>query len=616
MSCLKKDFLRIYRKTNLKNLQANVDKNILKPNNYTPNIDFLNETWEGYKNNKCNYFDTKMYELKTEANSTPNNVINYTLQTEKIDFLDRLKFECQCSKTNPSPSIKKIIKEVSFNKDNIPASGGKRTFTIKGDRGAVFSVFVTNEDSPKKYYDFSTKTFSTTRKVLENLQIKNNYIEVTVHFPIVTDDDHYDINIFANPEYDTFHKPASDARFADNTIDVNSSKGSDSAILQAKLYQYTDNTITLTAMSVNSLSGFASSAVTTKEIFATKGKSKFKIPFTIVFTANAAKPVYIASQPTEDNIVAFVERTIGSAALPIDGEDVSASTYYKWPIDNTVGLKAGMRAFGTNVTAYSRLAPYYDTTSVEYEDLSSTIGQTRVDAAKNATTTSRTGYSESRTIAPLTTEGQREISKYGNETVTPRSDTPPPVTTISKSFTNVFVPAVERDGSVTPTVTNGVITSWSGNVVFNKQQADALKDDSIKIAADGPDDIKTLTGYEFKVTNLKAELRKISTTTTEATSSHATIAVAEKSGVINNISRLSGIGINPSLAGPLVTSGGNSNGAGDWVMDAAQTLENGQTLTIENTGRVITITGDIEFSQIGEDDLTLRFDIDQFLAFS
>ena len=608
MSCLKKDFLRIYTKTNLKNLQANVDKNILKPNNYTPNIDFLNETWEGYKNNKCNYFDTKMYELKTEANSIPSNVINYTLQTEKIDFLDRLKFECQCSKTNPSPSIKKIIKEVSFDKDNIPAAGGKRTFTIKGDRGAVFSVFVTNEDSPKKYYNFSTKTFSTTRNVLENLQIKNNYIEVTVHFPIVTDDDHYDINMF--------HKPTSDARFIDNSIDVNSSKGSDSAILQARLYQYTNNTITLSASSVNSLSGFSSSAVTTKEIFATKGKSKFKIPFTIVFTANIAKPVYIASQPTENNIIAFVERTIGSAALPIDGEDVSESTYYKWPIDNTVGLKAGMRAFGTNVTAYSRLAPYYDTTNIEYEDSSSTIGQTRGATTKTATTTSRTRYGDSRAIAPLITEEQREISKYGNETVTPRSDTPPPVTTTSKSFTNVFVPAVERSLSVTPTVTNGITTSWPGNIVFNKKQADALKDDSIKIVADGPGDIKTLTGYEFKVTNLKAELTKISTTTTEATSSHATIAVAQKSGVINNISRLSGIGINPSLAGPLVTSGGNSSGAGDWVMDATQTLENGQTLTIDNTGRVITITGDIEFSQIGEDDLTLRFDIDQFLAYS
>ena len=106
------------------------------------------------------------------------------------------------------------------------------------------------------------------------------------------------------------------------------------------------------------------------------------------------------------------------------------------------------------------------------------------------------------------------------------------------------------------------------------------------------------------------------TTTTEATSAHATIAVADREGVINNVSRVGGIGIDPSVQNPLITSGGGADGAGDWVMDAVQTLENGITLTVENTSRVATITGNIEIIKAGTADQTLRFDLEKLLSTS
>ena len=51
-------------------------------------------------------------------------------------------------------------------------------------------------------------------------------------------------------------------------------------------------------------------------------------------------------------------------------------------------------------------------------------------------------------------------------------------------------------------------------------------------------------------------------------------------------------------------------------MAAAQTLESGVTLTVENTGRIATITGDIEILKAGTADVTLRFDIDNLLSTS
>ena len=152
------------------------------------------------------------------------------------------------------------------------------------------------------------------------------------------------------------------------------------------------------------------------------------------------------------------------------------------------------------------------------------------------------------------------------------------------------------------------------NIVFNKQQADALKDGGIRVLADGPSEIKSLTGYEFKITNLKAELTKPTTTTTEATSAHATIAVADREGVINNVSQVSGIGIDATVADPFLTTGGGLDGAGDWIMDAVQTLESGITLTVENTSRVATITGQIALKSVNDASFTLRFDLERLLT--
>lgn len=106
------------------------------------------------------------------------------------------------------------------------------------------------------------------------------------------------------------------------------------------------------------------------------------------------------------------------------------------------------------------------------------------------------------------------------------------------------------------------------------------------------------------------------TTTSGAVSNSTTIGVADREGVINNVSRISGIGINPALQDPLITAGGGADGAGNFTADAAQTLESGITLTIQNTGRIATITGNIEITKVGNTDATFRFDVDKLLSTS
>jgi hypothetical protein len=611
MKCTKNDFLNIYTKSNVKNLQAKVDGDFSRLNNYTPNIDFLDNIWESYIDSGCDSFNAILSDLKIELKNFKINSDSHELQLEKIDFLDRLKFECNCSKGTVDIKTTKLIKQVIFDTSSIPASGATREFQIVGDNDAVFSVYISNEDSPKKYYNFETKSFTTTRYVLEDIVINEQSQSIFVDFPKVTDDDHYDITIFANPEFNTKHAPYSEARYndKDRTVNLNASTGSNSSLLHKKLYQYTDNTITLSAISPTAISALTGYAITTDTFSATKHGAGFKVPFTVVLTANANKAYRIIKQPTEKQIGSVIQRTIGSAALPIPGEDVSSSTYYRWPIDNVQGLKKGMRISGTNVTANSIIADYTDTIDI---DIFSSSESTSIRTGM----IERNGTKELRQQLSSLEGESKSISKYGNETIVDSNKRA--LKTRVRSQKNAVgldrqVNGIETTGD--PVFTNGIFTSQPGNIVFNKKQADALKDDTIKILANGADEIKSLTGYEFKVSNIKAELTKPTTTTTAA-SIGTTVNVADVEGVINNVSRLSGIGIDPSTSGPLITSGGGADGAGAWTVDASQPLESGITLTVEGTGRVVTITGDIEFSKIGESDVTIYFDIEQFLAAS
>ena len=165
-----------------------------------------------------------------------------------------------------------------------------------------------------------------------------------------------------------------------------------------------------------------------------------------------------------------------------------------------------------------------------------------------------------------------------------------------------------------PTIVNGLVTVQPGNIVFDKQQALALAGDTIKVGGYGEALIENVCGYIVRFSDLAIALTAPTTTTTSDINTSATLAVADTEGVINNVSRVGGIGISSSVQNPLITSGGGADGAGNWTADAVQTLESGTTLTIENTGRVATITGNIEIIKAGTTNQTIYFDLEKILS--
>ena len=133
----------------------------------------------------------------------------------------------------------KVIKRFNIDLSNMRAANNTRNFSVIGDKGAIFSLEVKNEDG--YYYDFTNRVFTSTKKRLKNRIIKSESFNGSIVFPAVTDNDQYDIYLFAEAAHNTFHIDYIESRFQDGSLDINSSRGSNSNLLQKVIYQ-TNNT--------------------------------------------------------------------------------------------------------------------------------------------------------------------------------------------------------------------------------------------------------------------------------------------------------------------------------------------------------------------------------------
>ena len=546
----------------------------------------------------------------------------------------------------------KVIRGFNIDLSSIQAVGAVREFQVIGDNGAIFSLEITNKDN--YYYNFKTKTFTATYKRLKNKRVDSGIYNGSIVFPAITVNDQYNIFLYAESNHDTSHFEYSEVRFGDDSLDINSSTGSSSNLLKKVIYQYTDTTVTLSAISPSAThhttGNFQSMAVTTDTIVTGRGKSVGKTPFTIVVTAATTKALQIDRQPTIDDLSAFTSVTMGSG-VKISGEDVwtgsarntdtvngAVETSSRLVMDTAVAskMKVGDRVTGTGISSSATVVvaaldpdddnvyefsmidyasgaaievtvgdgvtltftpPYYYRWSI---NSSSSIhklipGMTAVDPDQPTITAKIGPYKDTTTY---TTEVQNEDGSI-NE--------------IENIVTNVSVEALDPLGSK-PTIVNGLVTQQLGYITFTSQITNDLAADACVFYAYGPSAIKAIANTVIKLSDLKVELTAPTTTTTEATTAHATIAVADREGVVNNVSTVSGVGIDSSVANPTLTTGGGLDGAGDWIMSAVQSLENGITLTVGGTGRTVTITGNIEFENVDETNFTLYFDLEKFLT--
>ena len=107
----------------------------------------------------------------------------------------------------------------------------------------------------------------------------------------------------------------------------------------------------------------------------------------------------------------------------------------------------------------------------------------------------------------------------------------------------------------------------------------------------GTTGISQLTGYDVEFTDLSVVLSEISTTTTAASSNSKSVVIADRIGISDGISTVSGIGINPTVSGT-DTVNGTISGADKIVMDTvvANTMKAGDIVTGAGIPSTSTVT--------------------------
>ena len=213
--------------------------------------------------------------------------------------------------------MEKTIQSFELDLSSLPAASSVRTFSIKGDDEAVFTLEIKNEDN--YYYNFITNLFQATKAGLSNKTIVGGLFKGSIVFPTVTDNDQYDIFLYAQP-VTTRHADYAEVRFGDGSIDINSTIGSNSLLLTKVIYQYTNNTLTLTPFAAQGT--VEAGSLVTDTISIAGGKEALKQAFSISCAVTTAAKCYrIIKQPTQSDVIAFLALTIGSAPVKIPGEN-------------------------------------------------------------------------------------------------------------------------------------------------------------------------------------------------------------------------------------------------------------------------------------------------------
>jgi hypothetical protein len=525
----------------------------------------------------------------------------------------------------------KVIRSFDLDLSDLTYASETKYFTISGDNGAQFILEI---KSGSNFYNFTTNTFQAAASRLEKTIASGSY-KGSITFPTVVADGQYDIYLYAVPG--TTHAAYREVRFGDGSLDINDSSGSNSLMLQKVIYQYATIDLTISGYSPN----FAISGVNTPAIISTgRGKSSVRTPFSYVFTAGLASgyAVRVLKQPASSDVLAFIPPDIGAAPVTLPGENiypaitatalVNGAITGPFPIspptmniilDTNVGtIKVGDRVtttspHGLNDSIFTVTATNGTTTATLSPQLA--LADNLLLSFSNQMNYSWpvTNFADKIKAGMIVlydgvnvTAGT-VVGDY-EDTITILEDTEKEQVIVKNKIQAVDTKAQK------PTIVKGLVTFQPGDITFNKQQVLALAGNTLKVGGYGENEILRVFGWDVRFTDLKVTLTAPTTTTSGVVTGNAIIGVNNVEGVIDNVSRVGGIGINPALQNPLITSGGGATGAGTWTADAAQTLENGITLTVENTGKIATITGNIEIIKAGTASQILRFDLEKFLS--
>lgn len=528
----------------------------------------------------------------------------------------------------------------SFNMDftYVISAGESKSFEILGSNGAEFRLEVKNEDG--KYYDFSQKLFLSVPSSLSSTIPPSGVFSSRIKFPAVTDADQYDIFLFAKNE--TEHVNYSEVRGSDGNVDINLSSGSNSILMTKVIHQLMPVAFEIKAYAGEGITLNAAHTVSEQTLQTLNADKEGSIlPFTLQFGVADNKALRIIKQPQASDFSTHTT-VAASAPLQIDGENIYPTI--TTPADSTTdgGTTVNGASTGTTVTTHvvsSTIATVGDRVLGNDALAAATVLVTAVSGGSGKTFT----INQSVAIAddlPLTFSNQQNyrwpISTGVNhfdtgmemlaETVYDFTVDPVKIANYTDTLDalvlagetpvipNQEVYGLDTLGLPSTITSGGSVITQPGAITFDKQLPLSVVG-TMKIKASGYTDIKKMCGYDIRFSDLLVTLKPISTTTTGAVSASTNVPVTERIGILDDVSTVSGIGIDSSSAVPTVDTGaGAVTGAGTLVLTAAQTLESGITLNFANASNIATVTGNIEVIKAGPRAVDIQLDVSNIVS--
>lgn len=251
----------------------------------------------------------------------------------------------------------KKIKSVVIDNSDLSKNKTIRKLYVTGDAGAVFSIYVTNNNN--HYYNFTTKSFaSTPKRLLQRSTNEDGTYNTSITFPAVTGNDKYEVWVYAESHFETSFVNTLSTSLIYKVPNYNNSRNTDGSLsYPCTIYQYLDVTTTISLLHADPDVIEPSNVTFVKPKNTVFGASDsvasespantIDLDFTIT-TNNVDHTMSILKQPAQDDFYTTISKTV-------DGDQISTTTIILDDVDN---LYVGMRIIqmenneGDTETAY------------------------------------------------------------------------------------------------------------------------------------------------------------------------------------------------------------------------------------------------------------------------
>ena len=478
-----------------------------------------------------------------------------------------------------------------FNMDfgALSAAQTTKNFTVLGDSGAVFTLWVINEDNYN--YNFVNSTFENdVNEKLRNIEIgPTGRYHGTIVFPAITDDDQYTIYLQAESHYDT---RLSDTLGNGKNIIKLGNEEEDFTI-----QQFTDTTLTFSLLHSSGTVTEPSNITISTPRNTVRDTNEFTTA-TIDWEVTTSGVFTLLRQPLVTDFETTTTKThvgidtVGDTFVMNDvrnifvGMDVSGS-----------GIAGSPTISQINPPTDKEVAEAYPLTKYQSDDDIKTIVLTTPSgnhSISQDTVLTFTGTGTEATDSIYRTSFDVVNSISGNNNfVCKLTDMKPQLTAAVSSSTTVPVNSAAGlkvdttqtvDGATTASTTvtlDSVTGCWVGQTLMSVSSG-------------------TLTGTPT-ITAINSTTKVITLSRPQTFADGITLKFA------NSI--VSGIGIDDSSSDPFIDGISSLN----LTLNAAQTIEDDQILTVTGSSNTATISGTIRVYTAGSDDFTTTLNLDNFL---